>query len=233
MTSHLHSYTIKRTVRTLGAILIALLVAGGLAVLVFKIFTIQELMVDAPGMVIELDRSKFGNNLLFLPADRLRKELFSNYPLLQQVTFEKKYPSTLIVHLTKKAPFAVLHSGSNYYAVDEEGSIVGVLSEKGNYPLIDIELGIWSIGSQIHDTRLTNALQFIKATKSFFPIHHISEHDSSSLTAEGEDTNIFIPQKGEILGKATTLQVIIEGFRIKGKLPTVIDLRFDKPIITN
>lgn len=233
MTSRLHSYTVKKNIRILGATIGALALAGILSGLVVRSLTIQQILVDAPGMSLELDRSQFGQNLFFLPSEKLKADLMAAYPLLESVRFEKKYPSTLIVHLTKKAAVAVLHSSGNYFAVDEEGSVVGVLSDSGSFPLIDLDLGIWSMGSQIKDPRLITALQFMHLTHDFFPIRRISEHDSTSLTAEGEHTNIFIPQKGDIAGKATTLQVINEGFRIKGTLPTVIDLRFDKPIITN
>ena len=233
MTSHLHAYTFKKTIRVIAAVVTAI---GGVALItgvVFRLFTIREVLVDAPGMAIELDRTQFGQNLLFLPAEKLRHDLLTAYPLLQSVQFEKRYPSTLVVHLAKKSPFAVLRSGGTYYAVDEEGAVVGVISDSGPYSLITIELGMWSIGSVIRDARLNTALTFLKKTKTFFPIRRISERDGSYLSAEGEHTNIFIPQNGDVIGKASTLQVIVEGFRIKGTLPTVIDLRFDKPIITN
>ncbi len=61
----------------------------------------------------------------------------------------------------------------------------------------------------------------------------ISEKDSASILATMGHTNIFLPQKGDLKVKAGTLQTIVMGFRIKGTLPTVIDLRFEKPIVTN
>ena len=233
MTSHLHSYTFKKTIRIVLTVVTTIGIAGLIAGVVFRAFTIREVLVDAPGMAIELDRSQFGQNLLFLPADKLQHDLLSAYPLLHSVRFEKRYPSTLIVHLVKKSPFAVLRSGGTYYAVDDAGAVVGVMSDGGMYPRIEIEMGIWSIGSVITDPRLVAALTFLRKTQSFLPVRKISERDGSYLSAEGEHTNIFIPQNGDMMGKASTLQVIVEGFRIKGTLPTVIDLRFDKPIITN
>ncbi len=54
MTSRLHAYTFKRTVRTIGTVIAVLVLTASVAILVARALTISQVVVDAPGMLIEL-----------------------------------------------------------------------------------------------------------------------------------------------------------------------------------
>ena len=102
MASRLHAYTIKRAAKIAARVMVLFLCTVGLSLLVVRVFTIKDVVVDAPLMAIELDKSRFGKNLLFLPTEKLRADLLNNYSLLSEVRFEKQYPGTLVVHLIRR-----------------------------------------------------------------------------------------------------------------------------------
>lgn len=233
MTSRLTSYSLKRTLRFVGSIILLLGITFFIAVLLVRAFTIRDILVDAPGMSIELDKAKFGKNLLFFPAGTFRQELLSTYPLLMDVTFERKFPGTLIVHLVKRPGFVSFESNGNLYELDEYGLVLGSVGDVGGRTLMVFNIGILSAGNRVGDDRVEAALSFLRAMKNSAQIFRIEPRDSHSLQAKLGNTNIFLPQSGDLSAKADTLQIIMEGFRMKGTLPTVIDLRFEKPVITN
>lgn len=233
MASRLHAYTIRRMIRIAASVTVAIVSTTGLSLFAVHAFTIKNVVVDAPLMVIELDKSRFGKNLLFLPTEKLRADLLNNYPLLSGVRFEKQYPGTLVVHLIRRNTFAVLRSEGNVYAVDEHGLVLGGVDDAGGYPTLEFRAGILSIGSTVPYPGVISGLTVLNRLQGNPPISRIFERDTLSIQAVSGHTNILFPQTGDMSAKADTLQTIVEGFKIKGALPTVIDLRHEKPIITN
>lgn len=233
MSSRLTNYSMKRTLRYVGSVILLLAATFFIALVLIRAFTIRDIVVDAPGMTIELDKQKFGKNLLFLPTGKLRQELLDAYPLLGEVTFERKFPGTLTVHLTKRSAYVFLQSNGNNYELDEQGLVLGPVDSTAGKTTMFFDIGILPAGSRVVDGRVGAALSFMRPLKNPSLITRIEPRDSQSIQAKLGNTNIFLPQNGDLSAKADTLQIIMEGFRMKGTLPTVIDLRFDKPVITN
>ena len=233
MSSRLHTYTMKRSLRFVGGVLFLLGITLGISWIIIHMFTIKDVVVDGPGMTIQLDKEKFGKNLLFLPVSTLRQQLLSTYPLLNDVRFERKFPNTLIVHLERRSAYALLLSAGNSYAIDAYGLVLGSIEYTESYPVLRFEIGILPIGSRIKDDRVEAGLSFLRGMAGHASVRSIEVRDTHSIQAKMDNTNIFLPQTGDLSAKADTLQIIMEGFRMKGTLPTVIDLRHEKPIITN
>ncbi|HLD24735.1 MAG TPA: cell division protein FtsQ/DivIB [Patescibacteria group bacterium] len=233
MTERVQPHVWKRNVRIFGGVTVLVGMTILVSVGIIRVFTIRQVIVDAPGMTVTLEKTKFGNNLLFVSTNELRGELLATYPLLADVRFEKKIPSTLIVHLVRRQTFALLSTSGNTYAVDAYGFVLDAAENSVGYPVLRFDTGILSVGTRMTDRRVMSALSFLRALDNREEIRSIQERDGASLQAVMGNTNIFLPQSEELSAKAATLQTIIDGFRIKGTLPTVIDLRHEKPIITN
>ena len=233
MASRLQAYRVRRALRVLAMIVgaLAIAVAGGYGF--FRVFTLTHVEVDGQGMTVAFDQNKIGQNLLFLQTDRIRTELLSEYPLLSDVRFEKKYPGTLVIHLVRREPFVLLDSRGVRYALDKNGVVLSELPAGGSYVLLQFQTPPLAVGGTVRDQNVVASLSFLRALHGVLPISSMTEKDSTSLRAVMGNTDIFLPQNEDLSGKAATLQTIVEGFRIKGRLPSVIDLRFDKPVITN
>jgi len=212
-----------------GSIFLVFVVSYGIV----HVFTIRSIQVEGSGVDIEIDRAQLGSNILAVPVKKLRLELLDAYPLLESVWFEKKLPGTLIIHLERRQPYVALKSGGIYYAVAKEGVVIDSLNGSGTYPLLVFDIGPLVIGSTITDGRIRSALTFLQSLSQPGTIARMNEYNTDALQAVIDDTVIYIPLGDDLSAKARTLQIIIDGFRIKGTLPSVIDLRFEKPVITN
>ncbi len=220
--------------RVVGLVILSLAVTAALVYGFVRATVVRQIVVDGQGMLIELDRSKIGENLLFLQTDRLTHDLLSAYPVLASVRFEKKYPGTLIIHLVRRQPVAMIRSHGGTYLVDADGIILDNAGPQTALPLMSMDISVPSIGSRVTNPEARAALTFINALHGSLPVTEMRDNPANaSIRAVMGNTDIFLPQMGDLGQKASTLQTIVEGFRIKGTLPTVIDLRFDKPIVTN
>lgn len=98
-------------------------------------------------------------------------------------------------------------------------------------PHIVVPLATARIGETIRDPRILAGISFITGIQNILPIQTIIVEDDLSLRAKSDTLDIVFPQDAPMSVTLATLQTLLSGFRIKGILPTFIDLRFNKPII--
>lgn len=226
-----HAHIIKRAARIMCSVIALLLFVTLGAWMIHDVFVLKQIEVVGDPVDIQVDKERLGKNMIFLQTKQLAHDLLGAYPLLDTVTFSKSYPSTLVVRVTLRKPFVVLSTQSLHYELDREGVVLGNDTQKQRMPTLFFDVPPLSIGSRVRDARVVASLQLLSLV-SDLPIEEIRQKDSAAILATSGHTNIFIPQSADMRRQAATLQTIVTGFRIKGTLPTVIDLRFDKPIVT-
>lgn len=182
-------------------------------------------------MQIVIDEKKMSKNLLFFPSGRARKELLADNILLSDVQFQKKYPHTLVIVPLLRPAFVRLRSGDRVVLVDRTGVVLMDGDQGLALPIIQFSLPFVRVGETITDKRVQMSLAVLDGLQKAFTIISITEFDGPSLFVKTDKTDIFIPQESDVVGILATLQTLITGFRIKGTLPAVVDLRFDKPVI--
>lgn len=212
--------------------LLALTLSAVVAVGVTKFFTIQTIEVQGSGIGLIVDQKKLPRNLLFFPTELVRSQLLSENSLLGDVEIKKRLPHTLVITAKPRVPIAELQTNSRSVDVDKEGIVVSESMPGTSLPLVSIDIFPLRIGQKIRSPQVTLAIAAIAAFGSFVPIDSITELDSTSLQVTSGTLHIYITQQPEITDLAATLQTLLNGFRIKGTLPTVIDLRFTKPVIS-
>lgn len=223
----------RRWRRRLVAISLALLLIGVMAA-GNKFFEIKKVEVIGHGVNVQIDLAKIPHNLLFFPAEKLRQELYRRQPLLAQISFQKKYPHTLVITALPRVPVARLQSDGRVLLLDRDGVVIAEADNEPTLPILIFPLNsLPGPGGKINDQRLSQALNFIEITREFWTSESITSLDSSSLRSKSGKTEIFFPQQGELRSRAATLQMLLIGFRIKGILPSIVDLRFNKPVVTN
>ena len=218
--------------KNIAIVILVVSVSGFFSWGINGIFTIRNIEVSGDGIQVEVNKNSFPKNLLFFPADTLTAQILKNYPLVASVTLKKKYPGTLVITAIPRKPFAVSGIGREMYLLDKEGVVLEHYPTNTGLPLIHIEVPPTQPGATISDPAIIAALAFLRESASLVPISDIIEYESSALRAQSESMSIVFAQQSDIPIFARTLQMMMSGFRIKGKLPATIDLRFDKPVVT-
>jgi hypothetical protein len=195
-------------------------------------FSINNIVVVGNNIQVQVDETRMPKTLLLFPAERLRAQLLAANPILADIQFQKKYPHTLIIVPTLRSAVARLTAVSREVLVDANGIVLSDAdSSSSNLPRLIVAIPVVRIGEIISDHRVTASIAFITGMQDILPIHSVSVEDDGSLRAKGDKLDILFPQDGATPTLLATLQTLLSGFRIKGTLPTFIDLRFNKPII--
>lgn len=193
------------------------------------IFRVRYIRVIGSDIRVKIDERLFPTNLIFFPNTWFSKQLLIQYPQLSSVVIRKIYPDTLELAIERRPAVAQLSVGGVKRFVDEYG-FPAVQRTEGVLPLVIFPLEDNTIpyGKTLLSTAL-GAAKYITVV----PIESITKNDNRSIRLKTKETDILIAQDSDFSTIDHTLQSLIVGVRMKGLLPKVIDLRFDKPIITN
>lgn len=216
---------------TVVYVLLFFILSLGVYLIITRLFSIREISVVGDHIQISIDQRRFPTTLLFFPTEKIRTELLAENPILADVRFERRYPHTLVITPTLRSPVAVLVTPSRTVFIDARGYILSDADVAAGLPRIAAPISGIRIGQQLTDKRIAISLLFVEQAKDFMRVETITIADDGSVTAHGGKLDILFTQNEDIQTILTTLQTLFSGFRIKGTLPTVIDLRFDKPIV--
>lgn len=194
-------------------------------------FTVRNIKVVGSGIGVFIDEKQFPKHLLFLQTDKIESELRQAYPHLARVEVRKQFPDTLVIHLSAREKIARIFSTTGVFGVDNQGYVI---DGGGNevLPRLLFPIEHLLIGQKTTDPGVSASVAFLNELSSAISIQSIERSDNQSLVAKTDTTDILFPQNGNPVSLAATLQTLINGFRMKGTLPTRIDLRFDKPVVT-
>ncbi len=201
-------------------------------VLIYSFFTLQTIEIVGEGLQISIDTKRFPQNILFIREQKITDELLKNYPQLASVKVQKHYPHSLIITPILRVAIARFSTEIGSFRVDSEGVVLDDTNSGDLLPQLDIPVTQVIVGQHIKDKQFLSALGFIYECRGVVPITIIKIIDGASLSAKTATTDILIPQHGNNASLRATLQTLLTGFRMKGNLPAIIDLRFDKPVIT-
>lgn len=228
-----HVHTHKRSVHRI--VIGSLCILGSifiLATLMNSVFSLQSVEVIGDGIGIEINKELLHTNLLFIPIEQLRRQLLSEYVLLSDVEIQKKYPHTIRIVPRVRVPIVRLRTNAKIVLVDKDGWVINDETSPISVPTLEFDIGDVFTGMQVKDSRVLSSLAFLAYAPDDLPITRITALDNASLRVISDTIDIYIPQLSNMKKTGATLQTLRTGFRIKGKLPAVIDLRFDKPVVT-
>lgn len=199
---------------------------------VHALFRLETIEVIGTGAVFSANTEKLSTNVLFFPTKTLEDDLRTQYPLFQSVRVFKKFPHTIGIAYTLRNPKGYVQSLGHTYGVDDDGIILGEYLPPFVHPVMMFDIGIQSIGVRVTDARVRAAQEFLLALDSTLEVSFVKEYSSNAFEARIDSLRILVPVEGNMEEKARALLFLTNGFRIKGVLPSIVDLRFSKPIIT-
>lgn len=221
--------------RKFGTIILTLALTMGLGVGIVRFttraFTIKFIEVQSDSIQVILDQRRFSRNLLFFPADTIRKQVLSDNPWLADVQFQKKFPHTLRIKPILRTPAAILISGERRVLVDPTGIVLTDGDMGLALPHISALTQPFRVGQILTDERVLRALTLLTSVSDVLSIVFITDYENEYFLVQSDTLQIYLTHDKPMEELIGTLQTLMAGFRIKGTLPAVVDLRFDKPII--
>jgi hypothetical protein len=218
--------------KSVGYVLLFILFSGAVYWVSMWMFTIKSIIVVGNNIQVKVDEARLPKTLLLFPSAALREQLLKDNPTLSDLQFQKKYPHTLVIVPALRTAVVRLSLTGREVLVDESATVLGDAdATSAPLPRLVIPLTAVHIGEKIADPRVTAGISFITGIRDTLQIRSISVEDERSLRAKSDKLDILFPQDGSTPSTLATLQTLLAGFRIKGTLPTFIDLRFSKPIV--
>ena len=218
--------------RIVSTVFITIGVSVGIAFVVIKFFTIEVIEVQGSGLNIIVDQKKLSKNLLFFPTEQLRNQLLSENPLLLDVKIQKKLPHTLVIVAKLRTAIAHLQTNTRMVDIDEDGMIISDSMPNETLPILFFDVTPIRIGQKITKQQIQSALSSLVHLGSIVTIDSIKPLDEESIQLSSRGLHIYVAQQSNFGDVSSTLQTLLNGVRIKGTLPALIDLRFAKPVIS-
>ncbi len=109
---------------------------------VWTVKTIQiknNIFVTNKSLIQQASTLNYGDNILYYPSAKVRKQLLKDIPQLRKVTIKKNvFTKTITFKIKEKEPFVNIIFYPNYYVVSEEGVLLNVDVSGNVYDLEEV-----------------------------------------------------------------------------------------------
>ncbi|MEA1965060.1 MAG: cell division protein FtsQ/DivIB, partial [Candidatus Aerophobetes bacterium] len=151
----------------------------------------------------------------------------SSKPQIKRVEIRRILPSTIIINVEEREPFAYTVYKGVYYEVDDEGVIIGKRGKMQELPLI---IGFDSLSEAGKVKRGVRVLNLSKDLGFFFSKVSIKDENNIVGYLREEDIRVYIG-KGERLNRLSFFPLILSDAENEGKEIEYIDIRFHNQIV--
>lgn len=225
------------------------LIFGGIVIFVsfivleysFLKFQIRKIEAIGPKMNALRGIEKYKNyNLLLLNPKVEETNLYNDNPFLKSISVRKVYPDYLQIIYTVYKPIALLKISEGTAAMSPTGRILYKERDRprtGDLPIINLYqlLNFNSVktGEVIERTEIKKTLIFLQRILDLnMKVENIDIDGQNMILFKLNEQSIFFSTEKDENKQIYELQTIIRQFKIEGKKFKVLDLRFDKPIVT-
>ncbi len=207
-----------------------------------KVFSIKRIEVHSESKTTPVIRGielYYRDNLVFLSKKKLDADLAKKNPQLKSIVSEKKFPSTIILTVEISQPFAALEvSQGGYFQLSADGRILEKIKHKPTVPLIiysqKLNYMFFSPGDLIEYSDLQAALYFLQKTEEIgMRVDTIDIAGRSMIRLNLKNRQILFTTEKDKNLQTYQMATIVKQFAITGHDFKVLDLRFDKPLISN
>ncbi len=157
----------------------------------------------------------------------------AKYPSIKEVKVTKIFPDTLAIDLIERKPIAKLVIQDKTMLVDQDGYLFtdNILKPDQFWeircPVVDIPENKLTDQTILHGLRV---LANIPQTANI-PIEHLDCVESNTYSVQLSETKVLISDKRPADEVAASLLFLVKQFRIDGRWPVLVDLRFAKPVL--
>jgi cell division protein FtsQ len=184
-----------------------------------------------------------GENIFLVDLDEV-KARFSNVVQIKEIKIKRKLPSTIVIEIKERAPYAVVVIGGATFLVDEDGYIIASKSLSSSIYKLDISK--YPVIRGVNKKNLEKGMRLDEKDRTFVraALEMLSKFiDISAIQIEvgnREDIVIYIEDilkvkiggPGDIERKIRTVKAMIDSVKGKWTKISYIDVRVpDDPVI--
>lgn len=170
-------------------------------------------------------------NIFFYPKTKI-KSVLQKLPLVKSVEITRQLPRTVIVRITERTPSVSYINTKQEVLIDSSGQILPRLPRFGNYSQLNCFLGELEVGEKVSDPLVSFGLKLVEAINSTgLAAESLTCNNEGSLALTITGVEVLVSPDKNVPQTAASLQFLFRQFRIEGKLPQKVDLRFTKPIL--
>ena len=228
--------------KLLSAVLILVAIVLG-CVVFFRVNTV-EVVGDSPYTaeeIIAVSGVEQGDNLFALNKYQISSRIYTQLPYIDTVNFVRRYPDTLVIHVTAGTPAAWFESGGSCWLVDSRGKILESGDESlvsGRAQLLGLEPVNPTVGNTItvreeEQTRLERLTAFLSAIQARQMTGSLTSFLDLTSNNEirfgyGANLTVLFPMNGDFTQKTYYLQQTLWTMDEKGIPRTgTLDLTYD------
>jgi len=176
-------------------------------------------------------------NILLFDEKKVIDNLIQLNPLIKSLAIEKQYPDTININYHLYSPLISFKASNGYFYLSEDGRILTKKTEDNSllptinyYQLLDYQS--YHIGDRIDYIDIKNSLYFLKVLNNLsLTIDSLDIKDRDMLVFKVGTKEILFSCDKDIEKQEYEVSEIIRTFKIEGRSFSVIDLRFDKPVV--
>lgn len=232
----------QKLVKFIKSFIISIILIAGIFTLLYysdNYFKVKKIEVFGEMNSFDLRgiESWNGKNIFLLQEDKMKQDLINANPLLKDVKVVKKYPDTLSFIVSKYDESVYLVVDQGYFLLSDDGRILSKIKDKTkDLPVINyyqkLNYSSWQSGDFIQYKDIIMALHFLRKSSDLgLTINTIDIGGTNMIALQLKDKKILFTSEKDQALEDYQLDRIIRQFKIEGKQFTVLDLRFDKPVI--
>lgn len=198
-----------------------------------EVFELKSVIINGDPLIFtDLTVFQIKRNVLFLSIREFSDIVSAKNPWVASIRVTKYLPHTLYIDVDERMP-VVKSSGDRQFFIDKEGKVLPeVIREKTEFPSLNCVVTT-EVGQTITEETIRQGVQIVfdlEALEDFHPTD-LTCIDSKIMEIDFSETRVIYSTAQNPQQVVTSLQLLFKQFRIEGKWPKIVDLRFDKPVL--
>lgn len=203
-----------------------------------RIFRVEIIeIIDSNKIALNGIKNLKKRNLVLLSGEKTSTEIINLNPQIKTVQVKKIFPNKLQLLIEAYKPVAYFKVNDGYFLLSDDGRIILKKKEaKDNLPIINyyqqLNYSSFNCGSKLDYKDLLAALHFLKTAIDLdLKINTIDINSLNMIALNLKDKKIFFTTNKDEKFQDYEFQTVIRQLKIDKRSFTILDLRFDKPVI--
>lgn len=171
-------------------------------------------------------------SIFFLDPSKVEQKIKDDFPTIRAISLEKKLPDRLLIQVAVRVPLAIVEDGGkNHFLVDGEGLLFRQASGE-ELPVIKLgEDFAGEVGFQISEQGVTSYLETLGLAEQKGLKTVAIFLRSTTVELRLKKTVVWLDVEKGITAQMELLTQLLQRYKLSGRTPKSVDLRFSRPVV--